>query len=165
VPKREGKLRELPITDGYNVLDDNLLACSEQHIRAVFEMLKRQKKRAIFTGGLEAKRLKPWHADLLREARAERMYFAYDTPDDYEPLVVAGKMLAEAGVRCLHAYVLVGYTGDTFSAAEKRLRDTWAAGFFPFAMLYKTDGEAPQEWKRFQREWARPQIVRANLRG
>jgi hypothetical protein len=42
VPKREGnKLRELPITDGWIVTDDNLLACSEKHISGVFEMLKR----------------------------------------------------------------------------------------------------------------------------
>ena len=36
VPKREGALRELPIEDGHNVLDDNLLACSDEHIKAVF---------------------------------------------------------------------------------------------------------------------------------
>ena len=48
VPKREGgKLRELPITDGNIILDDNLLACSEQHIRAVFEMLGRQKENLL----------------------------------------------------------------------------------------------------------------------
>ena len=29
VPKREGTLRELPITDGWNLLNDNILACSE----------------------------------------------------------------------------------------------------------------------------------------
>ena len=36
VPKREGFLRELPITDGWNLLDNNILASSEKHIRAVF---------------------------------------------------------------------------------------------------------------------------------
>ena len=44
VPKREGDIRELPITEGWNVLDDNLLACSDEHIRGVFAMLARQKK-------------------------------------------------------------------------------------------------------------------------
>ena len=82
VPVREGyTLRELPIRDGFNVLDDNLLACSEKHIREVFEMLKRQAEKPVFTGGLEAKLLQPWHVDLLREAKTERMYFAYDTAD------------------------------------------------------------------------------------
>ena len=45
VPRREGgRLRELPITEGNIVLDDNLLACSRQHIEAVFEMLGRQER-------------------------------------------------------------------------------------------------------------------------
>jgi radical SAM superfamily enzyme YgiQ (UPF0313 family) len=61
VPKREGGvIRELEIKDGNNILDDNLLACSEDHIRKVFDMLKKQKYgRPFFTGGLEAARLKP----------------------------------------------------------------------------------------------------------
>lgn len=53
--KRDGTIRELPIHDGWNLLDDNILACSEKHIRAVFDMLHRQKKSARFTGGLEAR--------------------------------------------------------------------------------------------------------------
>ncbi len=61
VPQREGPVRELPIAEGYNVLDDNLLACSESHVRSVFAMLGRQAERAQFTGGLEAERLKDWH--------------------------------------------------------------------------------------------------------
>lgn len=96
--KREGQLRELEIKDGWDILDNNLLQCSEAHIRSVFEMLHRQSHRPKFTGGLEAKELKPWHCELLREARPERMYFAYDTPDDYEPLVMAGRMLIETGI-------------------------------------------------------------------
>ena len=58
VPKREGTLRELPITDGAILLDNNILACSENHIRAVFDILKRQKQRPEFRGGIEAKLLK-----------------------------------------------------------------------------------------------------------
>lgn len=164
VPKREGKLRELPITSGYNVLDDNLLACSETHIRAVFDMLRCQPEKPVFTGGLEAKLLKPWHVDLLREAKTKRMYFAYDTPDDYEPLVRAGKLLQDGGFstssNSAKCYVLIGYPGDTFDNAEKRLTDAWIAGFFPFAMLYRNEqGEVLPEWKQFQRLWARPQIT------
>jgi hypothetical protein len=49
--KRESGLLELPINAGTNILDDNLLACSERHIREVFAMLKRQRGRIEFTGG------------------------------------------------------------------------------------------------------------------
>ena len=115
VPKREGyKLRELPITDGWNVLDDNLLACSDAHIQAVFDMLGKQPERPTFKGGLEARLLRPWHVDLLRKVKAKRMYFAYDTPDDYEPLVQAGRLLREGGIsQASHraaCYVPVSYT-------------------------------------------------------
>ena len=170
VPKREGdKLRELPITEGYNVLDDNLLACSEQHIRAVFDMLMKQDTPPVFTGGLEARLLRPWHVDLMRKAKTRRMYFAYDTPDDYEPLVVAGEMLREGGFsKASHSavcYVLIGYPGDTMEAAEMRLFDTWNAGFLPFAMLYRNEaGEVDVEWKRFQRLWVRPEIICRRMR-
>ena len=169
VPAREGyRLRELPVTEGWNVLDDNLLACSEKHIRAVFAMLGRQPERPIFTGGLEAKLLRPWHVSLLRECRAQRMYFAYDTPDDYAPLVEAGRLLKEQNItrgnRKACSYVLIGYRGDSMEAAEKRLRDTWAAGFVPYAMLYRDEaGETDAEWRRFQREWCRPAIVLSKL--
>jgi hypothetical protein len=169
VPKREGCLRELPITSGWNVVDDNLLSCSEAHIRAVFSMLKAQKERPIFTGGLEAKLFKPWHVDLLREVKAKRLYCAYDTPDDYEPLVQAGRLLREGGItrksQAARCYVLIGYPGDTQTAAEKRLRDTWAAGFLPFAMLYRgEDGLTAPEWRTFQRTWVRPEIVVTKLK-
>lgn len=169
VPKREGGvIRELAIKEGNNILDDNLLACSEDHIRKVFEMLKKQKYgRPLFTGGLEAARLKPWHVELLKEINPKEMFFAYDTPNDYEPLVQAGKMLDEAGFilqsRKKYAYVLIGYPKDTFEKAEKRLIDTLKAGFMPFAMLYRDEcGFKNPEWGRFQRTWARPAAIVAN---
>ena len=169
VPKREGGLRELPITEGWKVLDDNLLACSEGHIRKVFAMLQTQPKKPIFTGGLEAKLLKPWHVDLLRESKTERFYCAYDTPDDYEPLVAAGKLLQAGGIsknaRKANCYVLIGYHGDTMEKAEKRLRDAWSAGFFPFAMLYRDEkGVVDDNWKKFQRLWVRPPIIYHQLK-
>lgn len=162
--KREGQLRELEIKDGWDILDNNLLQCSEAHIRSVFEMLHRQSHRPKFTGGLEAKELKPWHCELLREARPERMYFAYDTPDDYEPLVMAGRMLIETGItpqsHVMACYNLIGYKGDTFEKANTRLNQTIKAGFMPYAMLYRDEkGKVDREWAKFQREWLRPAIV------
>ena len=154
----------MEIKDGWNILDNNLLQCSEKHIRDVFEMLKRQPHKPKFTGGLEAKELKSWHCELLRESRPERMYFAYDTPDDYEPLVQAGKMLMDAGVtpqsHVMACYNLIGYKGDTFEKAQARLEQTINAGFMPYAMLYRDEkGQIDRDWARFQREWLRPAIA------
>lgn len=166
--KREGDIRELPITDGWLLHDNNILACSENHIRAVFSMLGRQKHPVEFPGGLEAARLKPWHVELLAQLRPKQMFFAYDTPDDYEPLVMAGKMLREIWTdtsKTLRCYVLCGYPGDTIEAAEKRMLQTREAGFWPFAMLYvDRSGRAPRHsgWPQFQRCWARPAIMSAH---
>lgn len=167
--RREGPVRELPITDGWNVLDDNLLACSDDHIRAVFSMLRRVKReqtgrRVEFTGGLEAARLRPWHVNELLTVRPKQMFFAYDTPDDLEPLRVAGQMLLDAGWtragKILRAYVLCGGPRDTISAADRRMREVIDAGLWPMAMLYRvTDDQAPTEWRRFQRKWARPALM------
>ncbi len=164
VPKREGGvLRELPVTDGWILTDDNLLACSDRHIDEVFAMLARQPRRPQFCGGLEAKLLTPAMAERLKEVKPESIFFAYDTPDDYEPLAEAGKMLFEAGFtrgsHDLNAYVLCGYKKDTFEKALKRMEDTWRAGFVPMAMLYRDfKGDYDKKWKEFQREWANPII-------
>lgn len=163
VPKREGDIRELPIRDGWNVLDDNLLACSDEHIHKVFDMLKMQTHPIELTGGLEAARLFPWHAKALRELHPKQLFFAYDTPDDRDPLYYAGKLLLAKGFtrasHSLRAYVLIGYPHDTFEAADIRLRDCMAAGFLPHAMLYRDEiGSRDPQWARFQKTWARPAI-------
>jgi hypothetical protein len=168
VPKREGDIRELPITIGWNVLDDNLLACSEEHIRGGFAMLVRQKELIEFTGGLEAARLKPWHAAEMKKLRIKQAFFAYDTPDDLEPLRTAGKLLHDAGFKShpashsLRCFVLCGFKGDRTDKAEKRMKETMSAGFTPMAMLWKDEtGKRDPVWGEFQREWARPQIMYA----
>ncbi len=108
--KREGDIRELPIEDGWNVLDDNLLACSEAHIRAVFDMLRRQDRAPQFTGGLEAKLMRPWIAGELRKLKPKQLFFAYDTPDDLEPLRMAGKMMLDAGFTVSRAFSMKVFT-------------------------------------------------------
>jgi hypothetical protein len=166
--RRDGDVRPLPIRDGWNVLDDNLLACPDEHIQAVFSMLHDQKAlghRIEFTGGLEAARLKDWHVDALRELRPKQMFFAYDTPDDLEPLREAGKKLLAAGwsreSKTLRCYVLIGTPKDTPQAAEKRLRQAVRCGFTPMAMLWRNRAgkERSDYWRRFQRQWARPAMI------
>jgi hypothetical protein len=161
VPKREGGIRELPIVNGWNVLDSNLLQCSEHHIRSVFDMLGRQDKRAIFTGGIESRILEDWHVELLHHIKPERFYFAYDTPDDWEPLVIAAqKTIGLCTNHNRSCYVLIGYPKDTFEQAEIRLKQTMDLGLTPMAMLYRDDkGKVDNEWRKFQRLWARPTII------
>jgi hypothetical protein len=168
--KREGpKIRELEIKEGNIVQDDNLLRCSDAHIKAVFAMLKRQTYgKPEFKGGLEAARLKDWHIEELVNLKPKQVFFAYDTPDDLEPLIEAGKKLAETPLsrgHTLRCYVLIGWAKDTFEQAEKRLWQTIKAGFMPMAMLYKDpQGKVREDWKGFQREWANDFIVGAKMK-
>lgn len=167
VPRREGDIRELPIRDGWNVLDSNLLACSEQHVRAVVAMLARQGRRAEFTGGLEAARLRPWHVDLLTALRPRpAIWLAYDEPKDLDPLREACRMLIAAGwtreSHRLRCYVLCGYPGDTMPRAERRLHIAMANGTTPMAMVYRaSDGSEPEGWHRWARQWIRPACIHA----
>ncbi len=162
-PKREGKIRELPITEGWRVLDSNLLQCSEQHIRDVFSMLRKQRMPISFLGGLEARILQDWHVDLLSSLTIAQCYLAYDTPDDYEPLVCASKKIFKAFSPNSHrflCYILIGYKGDNFEAAEKRCRQVMDLGFVPFAMLYRNEkGRHDQAWIHFQSHWANPMKI------
>jgi len=171
VPKREGNIRELPITEGWNLLDSNILACSDSHIKKVFEMLKttpRPKGETIqLTGGLEAKILTNNHVSMLWDLRPTQMFFAYDTDDDLEPLIEAGKKLRYANFTRVHlrCYVLIGWPKDTMEQAEKRLLQAWEAGFMPMAMLWKNKaGDVDEEWGRFQRTWARPPATKKHVK-
>lgn len=163
--KREGHtVREYPIMDGFNLLDSNILRCSKNHFNAVCDMLKRQKSKPEFTGGLEAAALENYHIERLRELKPKQLFFAYDTPDDLEPLREAGDRLIKAGFttasHALRAYVLCGYPKDTFLKAEKRMIQTAKAGFLPMAMLYMDkEGFKNKEWGEFQRKFARPAIT------
>ncbi len=159
--RREPKLIELPIKEGWIVQDDNLLACSEQHIRNVFAMLKRQKHQAEFRGGLEAKLLKDWHVDLFRDLNPKSMFFAYDTPDDLQYIIKASEMLTPYFTRNkLFCYVLIGYPNDTDEKAICRLQKVKDLGMCPFAMLYRDEqGNMNTAMKSLQRKWCRPAII------
>jgi hypothetical protein len=162
----------LPIHDGWNVLDDNLLACPRDHVEAVFAMLRRQGRRVEFTGGLEALALQDYQVDLLAGLRPRpQMFFAYDPGDAFETLESAASRLIAAGFTAsshrLRCYVLIGYPKDTMEAADIRLRQMVAIGFTPFAMLWQPEKPSAQkyapgrEWHAFRRRWTRPAAIHA----
>jgi len=167
----------LPIIDGWNVLDDNLLACPREHVEAVFAMLRRQRRkdwpewrgRIEFTGGLEALALQDYQVDLLAGLkRRPQMFFAYDPGDAFETLESAARRLLAAGFtrqsKLLRCYVLIGYPKDTLSLADARMRQMADIGFWPFAMLWQPETRSQErhtpgpEWRAFRRYWARPSL-------
>jgi hypothetical protein len=172
--KRDPEPRLLRIQDGWNVLDDNLLACPEPHVRAVFAMLARQGRRVEFTGGLEALALQDYQVELLASLRPRpNMFWAYDDPDHttdtIESMRRVSSLLLRAGFtresHRMRTYVLIGYPKDTFDAAMKRLTDMVELGFTPMAMLWQPEEPSQEkyrpgpEWRAFQRRWARPAII------
>lgn len=168
--KRRPEATPLPINDGWDVLDDNLLATSEPHVRAVFAMLARQGRQVQFTGGLEALALQDYQVELLANLKPRpNMFFAYDPGDTFESMRSAGKRLIEAGFTAashrLRSYVLIGFPFDTFDKAEARLREVLSVGFTPHAMLWQPETPSAEkwkpapEWRKFQRLWARPAII------
>lgn len=169
VPNREGLLQELEIKPGSNVLDNNLLACSEQHIRRVFKMLESQKD-AILSGGLEAKRLKAWHVELFAKAHIKEAFFAYDTPDDLPALEAAAVLLKQnewyRDYKC-RCYVLCGYKGDSLEAADSRCKALLELGYYPFAMYYRDPADErprilkPRCWQDLCCTWTRPACINA----
>ena len=174
--KRQGEATPIPITDGWNILDDNLLACPEAHVRAVFAMLRRQKRQIEFTGGLEALALQDYQVGLLADMRPRpNCFFAYDPGDPFETLQSAASRMISAGfTACSHrlrAYVLIGYPKDTFTEATNRLEQMISIGFTPHAMLWQPETPAAEkwrpapEWRKFQRQWARPAIIHATRHG
>lgn len=165
------KIRELEIKDGYMVQDNNLLACSEKHQEKVFAMLSKQPRRPHLLG-MEAARLTAWHVEWLTKLKPKGCWFAFDTPDDFEPLVAAASLLREADLMCGHSmccYVLIGWKSDTIESADKRLRDVMRLGYFPQSMLYNEGlewefAEERKTWKHFHREWANKWIVGSKMK-
>lgn len=164
--KREPKLKELQITPGWILQDDNILSCSLEHISGVFGMLSAQSN-PVQLMGMEAAKLTDVLTDMLWWLRPRQMFFAYDTPDDLEPLIYAGRLLRYADFTRSHlrCYVLIGYKGDTMELARKRLVEAWAAGFLPCAMLWKNkNGDTLPEWRKFQRSWTRPAATKTLMK-
>jgi hypothetical protein len=172
--KRRPEVTPLPINPGWNILDDNLLACPDEHVRAVFAMLRGQSRRVHFTGGLEALALQDYQVGLLADLKPRPVcFFAYDPGDAFETMVSAARRMLAAGFtresHRLRSYCLIGYPGDTFTKAEERLRQLLLIGFTPMAMLWQPETASAEKhrpgpaWKGFQRQWARPAIIHSKV--
>lgn len=158
VPKNEGAIRTLPIKPGWIVQDNNLLACPEGHVRAVFEMLREQKRRIFFNGGLDKHYLQPWHRSMFDSISIGELWFACDTANDLQALEKAALILEGIPQRKLRCYTMIGYDGENVVEAERRVERVFELGFMPFCQLFQPDETKvyPLEWRNVRRKWARP---------
>ena len=166
VPGREGWIRELQIRDGWDVADNNLLACNRGHVEAVFDMLKRQPEPVKFSGGLDVDMLDTWHVDLLKTIRLKYAWFACDYPGAIKSVEKAADLLADFSIEKKRCYVLVGFNGEAPAQAEKRLQQVYKLGFLPMAMLYRGNKQKRwgKDWLDLRCRWSRPAIYRTEMR-
>jgi hypothetical protein len=166
VPAREGPLRLLPITEGNTINDNNFLACPREHRQAVYEMLARQSKAAVFAGGIDARLVTDEIAAEFRGLRISELFLACDSEAGIPVLQRAAERLAWLGIEKLRCFVLVGYGDDTPEAALRRLEAVWQVGVMPFAQFYRPPTAerrvaVPAEWRALVHTWSRPAAVKA----
>lgn len=165
VPKREGQIRTLEIKDGNRLLDSNILACPEPHVRSVFDMLSRQPGKVGLHGGFDSRLIEDWHIDLLSDIRpkVERLYIAFDNDSSANrdrviraiKLIRNGAGLSLGQLRC---FVLIGYGDDTPEKADARCEWVLNSGAVPFASYFRPpsemSGKKPKEWQEVVSKWA-----------
>lgn len=159
-------LEELPVSQGNNILDNNILACSKPHLDNVFAMLGYQHK-VTFSGGLEAARVTDEISERLRGLRIKQIFLAYDDQSRLKDLKKAVSILSKYFNReYIRCFVLVGFKhDDTITKARNRLIEAWEAGTIPFAMLYRNkEGSYSvqdiKQWRRLQKYWSRPAYIK-----
>ena len=169
VSKREGKLKTLQIQQGFNILDNNILACPRDHVEAVLDMLESQDKAVKFTGGLDVFLMKDWFIARLLKLRLDIAYIAYDQSKQ-RPVIerVVKKILDKAGWvdgtarRKLGCYVLIGQDGDSFEAAKGRLDWVTDQRILAYPMYYQPPGgefrRPSKAWRALIRSYLRPWI-------
>lgn len=166
--KREGGIRELPIVMGWDVADNNLLACSRGHIERVFVMLRQQSEPIRFSGGLDAELLQPWHVDLLKSIRIKFAWFACDYPGAMKNLERVADLMSDFSQEKKRCYVLIGFNNESLRQAERRLESVYRLGFLPFAMLYRAPESNAKAWSHdwlaLQKKWCRPAAFKLHMK-
>lgn len=162
----EGTLREIPITPGNIIQDNNFLQCSKAHKDKVFDMLRTQRG-ICFRGGLETDLIDDHFVDAIRGLRIAELWLACDTDAQLPRFKKACEKLVKAGFtrRQIKCYSLIG---KDMEAEEERNRELFRAGAMPFSQLYRdfteTKTEYSAEWRAFERQWQRPAATVAHMR-
>ncbi len=168
VPKIEGDLVELTDwTPRPIICDNNLLAASRTHFDRVIDRLKAANVRDVdFNQGLDARLLKPHHADRLTELDLKHVRLAWDHSRLERQFMAAFETLRQAKIPLgkIRVYVLIGFD-DGPEDALHRLETVRKLGVKPNPMRYQpldavrrnvyvgpnwTDAEL----KRYMRYWS-----------
>lgn len=136
VPKIEGDFEQLREWKPAPVIcDNNLLAATRDHFYKVIESLK-PFPYADFNQGLEARRLRPYHVDLLQTLKAVKVRFAFDWWSQESTTHDAIELCRKAGLNDLGVYCLIGFD-DTPAEARARLDMVRSWRIRPNAMRFQ----------------------------
>lgn len=166
VRQMEGTLRELPITEGHIIQDNNILQCSRKHKDKAFEMLRKQRG-ICFRGGLETDLIDDHFVSNITSLRIAELWLACDTEAQLPRFKAACKKLTDAGFsrRQIRCYSLIGHDME---AEEQRNREIFRAGAMPFSQLERDftrkKTEYSKEWRAFERQWQRPAATVAHMK-
>ena len=146
VPEREGKFREIEITPGNIVQDNNILLSSREHLEKVFAMLSKQKG-IYFKGGLDCRLLNSWHVNELKKLSIKELWLALDYNERMKDFREACKMLIEAGFtrNQIRSYVLSGFN-EPIQNAGMRLAFAYECGSLPYIQVYQ-DNRDKKRWQ------------------
>ena len=158
------RIRLLPIVPGWIIQDNNLLATGPAHLHAVFDMLRQEEKAISFPGGLDARLLRPWMAEELRQLRIKQLFLAADSDAALPDLRRALDLLTFLPRDKKRCYVLWGFDNEPIEVGETRCRSVWDAGGLPFVQLYQPIGgrvDYPASLRARARLWQRPALTKA----
>jgi len=171
VGKKEGKFQEINIEEGNIIQDNNILLASKDHLRKVFDMLKKQKG-IRFVGGLDKRLIKDWHIEELRSLSIKELWFSFDSWDNKKEFIKVMDKLKKSGFRRnqIRCYVLAGFN-EPIQNSEDRLRFIYKCGALPYVQLYqsisvkkKYAGETSRKDNLFIRQWSRPAIIKSIMK-
>lgn len=167
VPWIEGTLVELDDWEPKPIVcDNNLLACSKKHFNTVIDRLKGL-KHIDFNQGLDARLLKSYHIDRIRELNLACVRLSWDWIEEEAVVLSAIRELKQAGIpkSKIRVYVLVNYKDD-FDNGQYRCMTLKAEGVRPYPQRYnpldtlKRDSYLSPNWgkrqlKLFVNYWSR----------
>jgi hypothetical protein len=141
--KRMIEYDDFPVPVGVNpwCLDNNILATSWEHQLRVVEKLKHVRNLDLNSGFDDRYFVRDpqKYFDLYSQLHLERWRFAYDKPEQKEPLTECVKFLHTKGVRYseISVFCLVGWPGTTFEEGREKLQYLVDIETSPYPMRFR----------------------------
>jgi hypothetical protein len=140
----------VPVGDNPWVGDNNILATSWEHQQLVVERLKGVRNLDLNSGFDDRIFVRDMdkYYNLYSQLKMERWRFAYDKPEQKEPLTACVNYLHSKGVRYseISVFCLVGWPGTTFEQGRAKLQYLVDIETSPYPMRYRPLDSLVRDW-------------------